>query len=62
MAHSEDLAFIPNDRRVCVQVGENRGGGVEVKQEEMIEVLTALNNFIHEHKEWGVVAETWQSS
>ena len=44
MAHSEDLASIPNDRRVCVQVGENRGGGVEVKQEEMIEVLTALNN------------------
>ena len=29
---------------------------------DVIEVLTALNNFIHEHKEWGVVAETWQSS
>lgn len=34
-----------------VQVGEDREGDVEVKQEEMIEVLTALNNFIHEHKE-----------
>lgn len=33
------------------RVGEDVGDGLEVKQEEMIEVLTALNNFIHEHKE-----------
>jgi hypothetical protein len=34
-----------------VRVGEEAGDGMEVNKDEVTEALTALNNFIHSHKE-----------
>ncbi|KAF2003922.1 hypothetical protein P154DRAFT_427978 [Amniculicola lignicola CBS 123094] len=34
-----------------VKIGDDGGDGLEVSQEELTQALTALNNFIHEHKE-----------
>ncbi|KAF2192507.1 hypothetical protein K469DRAFT_717048 [Zopfia rhizophila CBS 207.26] len=35
-----------------IKVGDEGGDGIEVNQEDLVEALTALNNFIHEHKEY----------
>ncbi|ORY19829.1 hypothetical protein BCR34DRAFT_471330 [Clohesyomyces aquaticus] len=35
-----------------IKVGDEAGDGLEISQETLIEALTALNNFIHEHKEY----------
>ncbi|KAF2501341.1 hypothetical protein BU16DRAFT_522317 [Lophium mytilinum] len=42
-----------NSRRAegFARVGEEGGDGIEVNKDEVIEALTALNNFIHDHKE-----------
>ncbi|KAF2681280.1 hypothetical protein K458DRAFT_309795 [Lentithecium fluviatile CBS 122367] len=34
-----------------VKIGDDNGGGLEISQESLTQALTALNNFIHEHKE-----------
>ncbi|KAF2109290.1 hypothetical protein BDV96DRAFT_502922 [Lophiotrema nucula] len=34
-----------------VKIGDDGGDGLEMNQEQLMEALTALNNFIHEHKE-----------
>jgi hypothetical protein len=34
-----------------VKVGDDRGDGLEVSRESLVQALTALNNFIHERKE-----------
>lgn len=35
-----------------IKVGDDGGDGLEVNQEGLIQALTALNNFIHEHTEY----------
>lgn len=34
-----------------VKIGDDHGDGLEVNQENLVQALTALNNFIHEHRE-----------
>lgn len=34
-----------------VKIGDECGDGLEVNQQSLVEALTALNNFIHEHRE-----------
>jgi len=35
-----------------IKIGEeDNGDGIEVEQEAIVQALTALNNFIHEHRE-----------
>ena len=35
-----------------VKVGDDGGDGLDVEREQLIRALTALNNFIHERKEF----------
>jgi hypothetical protein len=35
-----------------VKIGDEAGGGLEVSHESLTQALTALNNFIHEHREF----------
>lgn len=35
-----------------LKVGDEGGDGLEVSQESLTQALTALNNFIHEHREF----------
>ncbi|KAF2021971.1 hypothetical protein BU24DRAFT_33717 [Aaosphaeria arxii CBS 175.79] len=35
-----------------VKVGDDRGDGLDIAQQDFIEAITALNNFIHERKEF----------
>lgn len=34
-----------------VKIGDDCGDGLEVNQENLVQALTALNNFIHENRE-----------
>jgi hypothetical protein len=35
-----------------VRVGDDNGDGIDVDRQSLIEAITALNNFIHERKEF----------
>lgn len=35
-----------------VRVGDDGGGGIDVERQSLIQAITALNNFIHERKEF----------
>lgn len=35
-----------------IKVGDDGGDGLDVEQESLTQALTALNNFIHEHREF----------
>jgi hypothetical protein len=35
-----------------IRVGDDAGDGLEIDQETLVGALTALNNFIYEHKEY----------
>ncbi|KAF2270843.1 hypothetical protein CC78DRAFT_527835 [Lojkania enalia] len=35
-----------------IKVGDDGGDGLDISQEELIQAITALNNFIHEHTDY----------
>jgi hypothetical protein len=35
-----------------VRIGDDGGGGIDVDRQSLISAITALNNFIHERKEF----------
>lgn len=35
-----------------IKIGDEGGDGLEISQESLTSALTALNNFIHEHREF----------